>query len=249
LDRASQSPTPAGLELELLERVRETLRPPPLGELIRLLESGKYLSGRKGEHSFRANDSVRVVRLGHRQLLYESLREGLLAAARILCRLLGRLAGHGVHSRTAVTSDKSGAVNVLCAASIIWKNPILIESLHDLLRRQALLHTGERKHLIKLEDLKRPNTRQDAISMRLSADGKMLAAFSYYYPKKGGGPDPHETLITGWDPITRKQFNKTLRMPPALKAHIMDHVWSLEEVIYRVGGRSGELACRTAVIR
>src|SRR5437763_1894372 len=40
--------------------------------------------------------------------------------------------------------------------------------------------------------------------MHLSADGKTLVAFSRYR-KKSGGPN-FETLITGWDPITRKQL-------------------------------------------
>ena len=67
--------------------------------------------------------------------------------------------------------------------------------------------SGERQHVIKLEDPERPDTRQSAISMRLSADGKKLVAFSYYYPKKNGaGRRYQETLITAWDPITRKQL-------------------------------------------
>lgn len=67
--------------------------------------------------------------------------------------------------------------------------------------------TGERKYVIKLEDPERPDTVQDAISMQLSADGKSLVAFSYYYPKKNGaGPNYNETLITGWDAMTRKQL-------------------------------------------
>jgi hypothetical protein len=36
--------------------------------LIRLLERGKYISVQNVEHSFDANDSARVIRLGHRQL-------------------------------------------------------------------------------------------------------------------------------------------------------------------------------------
>ncbi len=59
---------PTGLELELLERVRANLRLLPLREAIRLLERGEYLRGRTREHSFRADDSLRVIRLGHRQL-------------------------------------------------------------------------------------------------------------------------------------------------------------------------------------
>lgn len=67
--------------------------------------------------------------------------------------------------------------------------------------------TGERQHVIKLEDPDRPDTIQDAISMHLSADGTTLVAFSYYYPRKNGpGTNYNETLITGWDPATRKQF-------------------------------------------
>ena len=44
-----KDPPPAGLELELLERVREAARSPPLREAIRLLECREYLSGRTGE--------------------------------------------------------------------------------------------------------------------------------------------------------------------------------------------------------
>jgi RNA polymerase sigma factor (sigma-70 family) len=67
--------------------------------------------------------------------------------------------------------------------------------------------TGKRQHVIKLEDPERPDTTQSAISMHLSADGAKLVAFSYYYLKKGGGgPMYNETLITGWDPVTRKQL-------------------------------------------
>jgi WD40 repeat protein len=60
--------------------------------------------------------------------------------------------------------------------------------------------TGIRKHLIKLEDPNRPDTRQDAISMHLSADGKTLVAFSV------GARRYDETLVTGWDPVPRKQL-------------------------------------------
>lgn len=67
--------------------------------------------------------------------------------------------------------------------------------------------TGERQHVIKLEDPDRSETIQSAISMRQSADGKTLVALSYYYAKKGGGgPQYDETLLTGWDPATRKQL-------------------------------------------
>lgn len=67
--------------------------------------------------------------------------------------------------------------------------------------------TGARQDVIKLEDPERPDTQQSAISMDLSADGKTLVAFSYYYPKKAGvGADYNETLLTGWDPSIRKQL-------------------------------------------
>jgi WD40 repeat protein len=66
--------------------------------------------------------------------------------------------------------------------------------------------TGERQHAIKLEDRERPETRQNASSMHLSTDAKTLVALSYYYPKKNDGPRYDETLITGWDPTTRKQL-------------------------------------------
>ncbi len=67
--------------------------------------------------------------------------------------------------------------------------------------------TGEQQHLIKLEDPERPETYQSAWSMHLSADGKTLVALSYYYAKKNGtGANYDDTLITGWDPITRKQL-------------------------------------------
>src|SRR5262249_38070984 len=48
--------------------------------------------------------------------------------------------------------------------------------------------TGERRHVIKLEDPERPETVQSALSMTLSDDGKRLVALSYYYPRdnKGG---------------------------------------------------------------
>jgi WD40 repeat protein len=67
--------------------------------------------------------------------------------------------------------------------------------------------TGERQHVIKLEDPERPDTYQNAISMHMSADGKKLVALSYYHPKKDGAEMRYnETLITGWDPATRKQL-------------------------------------------
>jgi WD40 repeat protein len=67
--------------------------------------------------------------------------------------------------------------------------------------------TGERQHVLTLEDPDRPDTRQSAISMYSSDDGKTLVAFSYYYPKKEGAGGPYaETLITGWDTATHKQL-------------------------------------------
>jgi WD40 repeat protein len=71
--------------------------------------------------------------------------------------------------------------------------------------------TGERRHVIKLEDPDRPDTYQSAISMHLSDDGKTLVAFSYYYAKKQPGPRHEETLITGWDASTRKQLFRRRR--------------------------------------
>jgi len=65
--------------------------------------------------------------------------------------------------------------------------------------------TGERQHVIKLEDPDRPDTYQSAWSMHLSDDGARLVTLSYYQPKKTDGPRYEETLITGWDPATRKQ--------------------------------------------
>ena len=67
--------------------------------------------------------------------------------------------------------------------------------------------TGDRQHVIKLDDPERPDTKQSAVSMHLSADGTKLVAFSHYYPKKdGAGPRYDETLLTGWDTATRKQL-------------------------------------------
>jgi WD40 repeat protein len=71
--------------------------------------------------------------------------------------------------------------------------------------------TGERRHVIKLEDPDRPDTYQSAISMHLSDDGKTLVALSYYYAKKQAGPRHEETLITGWDASTRKQLFRRRR--------------------------------------
>ena len=94
--------------------------------------------------------------------------------------------------------------------------------------------TGERKHFIKLEDPERPATRQDAISMQLSGDGNMLVAFSYYYPKKGGGPRPHETLLTGWNPSTRQQLFRR-RLPGQDSTAIMSDDARLLAVAYSSG--------------
>jgi RNA polymerase sigma factor (sigma-70 family) len=65
--------------------------------------------------------------------------------------------------------------------------------------------SGERMHVIKLEDPDRPEMVQSAISMHLSADDKTLTAFSHYHAKDSGN-GLGETLITGWDPATRKQL-------------------------------------------
>ncbi|MBI1914624.1 MAG: sigma-70 family RNA polymerase sigma factor [Planctomycetes bacterium] len=67
--------------------------------------------------------------------------------------------------------------------------------------------TGERRHVIKLEDPERPDTYQSAIAMHLFDDGKTLVAFSYYHPKHNqSGQRYEDTLITGWDTATRKQL-------------------------------------------
>jgi RNA polymerase sigma factor (sigma-70 family) len=71
--------------------------------------------------------------------------------------------------------------------------------------------TGERRHVIKLEDPDRPDTYQSAIRSYPSADGKTLVAFSYYYPKEGAGRQEQETLVTGWDTATRKQLFRRRR--------------------------------------
>jgi RNA polymerase sigma factor (sigma-70 family) len=65
-------------------------------------------------------------------------------------------------------------------------------------------HTGARQHVLKLEDPDRPDTYQSGLSMKLSADGKTLVAFSCYHAKKPAGPRHRDTLITGWDTATRK---------------------------------------------
>src|SRR5262249_9740734 len=41
--------------------------------------------------------------------------------------------------------------------------------------------TGERRHVLKLEDPDRPDTRQSAIFMFSSGDGQTLVALSHYY--------------------------------------------------------------------
>src|SRR5262245_2095475 len=103
MPRASAAPSPTtrrvrqGAKRRLLPRhvaarlecVREILRPPPLRELIRLLERGKYLAGRNVEHSFGANDSVRVVRLGHRQLPPGITPQRAFATLCAPCKVLG----------------------------------------------------------------------------------------------------------------------------------------------------------------
>jgi RNA polymerase sigma factor (sigma-70 family) len=72
--------------------------------------------------------------------------------------------------------------------------------------------SGERRHVLKIEDPDRPDTHQSAISMQLSADGKTLLTFSYYYPRKSdAGPDPKDTLIAGWDTSTHKQLFRRRR--------------------------------------
>jgi WD40 repeat protein len=72
--------------------------------------------------------------------------------------------------------------------------------------------SGERRYVIKLEDPDRPDTYQSAISMHLSADGNTLVALSYYNPRKSdAGPDPKDTLITGWDTSTRRQLFRRRR--------------------------------------
>jgi hypothetical protein len=66
--------------------------------------------------------------------------------------------------------------------------------------------TGERRHVIKLEDPERPDTYQSAIHSFLSDDGKTFVAFSYYYAKNQAGPRYQDTLITGFDASTHKQL-------------------------------------------
>ena len=71
--------------------------------------------------------------------------------------------------------------------------------------------SGEKQHGIKLHDPDWPDTYQEDPSFNLSADGKTLVAFSYYRPKKGGGPRDMDTLITGWDATTYKQIFRRRR--------------------------------------
>jgi WD40 repeat protein len=70
--------------------------------------------------------------------------------------------------------------------------------------------TGERRHVIKLEDPERPSTYQNALCrpMQLSTDGKRLVAFSFY------NPSCDEMLITGWDAATHKQLFRRRRPAP-----------------------------------
>jgi RNA polymerase sigma factor (sigma-70 family) len=71
--------------------------------------------------------------------------------------------------------------------------------------------TGERRHVLKLDDPDRPDTRQSALSMHLSADGHTLVAFSSYYATKNNGVSYQDSLITGWDTATRKQLFRRRR--------------------------------------
>ncbi len=71
--------------------------------------------------------------------------------------------------------------------------------------------TGERRDVLKLEDPDQPGTRQSAVSMYLSSDGKTLVALSFYYAKKGNAGPFRETLVTGWDAATRKQLFRRRR--------------------------------------
>jgi len=67
--------------------------------------------------------------------------------------------------------------------------------------------TGERRHVLKIEDPERPDTRPSPLCMQLSGDGKKLVAFSHYIPKnKKEGIRRDSMLITGWDTATRKQL-------------------------------------------
>jgi WD40 repeat protein len=72
--------------------------------------------------------------------------------------------------------------------------------------------SGERLHVLKLEDLDRPDTYQRPISMYPSDDGKTLIVLSYYYSRKNnGGLQYQETLITGWDTSTHKELFRRRR--------------------------------------
>ena len=70
--------------------------------------------------------------------------------------------------------------------------------------------SGERQHVIKLEDPERPDTYQSVISMYQSSDGKTLVVLSYYYARKNNRTN-NATLITGWDASTRKQLFRRRR--------------------------------------
>jgi RNA polymerase sigma factor (sigma-70 family) len=66
--------------------------------------------------------------------------------------------------------------------------------------------TGEKRHVIKLEDPEWPDTYQDPFSMHLADSGKTLVVISVYASKKdAGGPRHPGALITGWDVSTRQQ--------------------------------------------
>ena len=65
---------------------------------------------------------------------------------------------------------------------------------------------GERRHVLKMEDPERPDTRQSAWSLQLSDDNKQLIALSYFYLKTNAFPPKAETLITGWDTSSYKQL-------------------------------------------
>lgn len=76
--------------------------------------------------------------------------------------------------------------------------------------------SGDRRHVIEIEDPERPDTYQSIIRTILSRDGKTLTAFSYYYNKKQAGPRYQDTLITGWDASTHKQLFRRRR--PGMEA-------------------------------
>jgi len=56
-----KDPMAAGSELELRERISEALRPPPLSEAIRLLESGEYRFWACWQHSLIVNGSLWII--------------------------------------------------------------------------------------------------------------------------------------------------------------------------------------------